>query len=96
MIYEIRKVFLTHCCTGDERTNYQRLATTSVIGDLMRSKYLGSGRRPRPNDIMATMRNDHNFKFCIGKHVVLKRLPWSTQKELLASLTLNSHPTFSN
>lgn len=66
-IYEVLKVKLTHCCTVNEQTNYQRLATTSVIGDMMRSKYLGTGNGPRPNDIRDMMRSDHNVRISYWK-----------------------------
>lgn len=46
-VFEIRKVVSEHLCSVDEREGYQTQATSSVIGELMRSKFggLAGGRR---------------------------------------------------
>lgn len=47
-VFEIRKVVSEHLCSVDERGGYQTQATSSVIGELMRSKFGGlAGGRSR-------------------------------------------------
>ncbi|VVA91703.1 unnamed protein product [Arabis nemorensis] len=46
--YQVRRVRLDHSCTIDERGDFQRLATSSVIEDMMRSTYNGMGAGLRP------------------------------------------------
>lgn len=40
-IYAIMRAALHHHCTVDERGDYQCQATTKIIGDMLRSKYVG-------------------------------------------------------
>ncbi|KAJ4910419.1 hypothetical protein Rs2_05040 [Raphanus sativus] len=58
-MYEVRKIGGEHCCSVDERAGYQRQATSSVIGGLLRQQFSGTGAGPRPGDIRQVMRGDH-------------------------------------
>ncbi|CAN7062787.1 unnamed protein product [Brassica oleracea var. botrytis] len=60
-VFEIRKVVPDHLCTVDERGGYQTQATSSVIGELMRSKFGGSCGGPKPREIRQMMRGDHDY-----------------------------------
>lgn len=60
-VFEIRKVVSEHLCTVDERGGYQTQATSSVIGELMRSKFGRACGRPKPREIREMMRGDHDL-----------------------------------
>ncbi|RID45841.1 hypothetical protein BRARA_I02536 [Brassica rapa] len=65
--YEIRKASLQHTCSVDDRVGYERQATHAVIGEVMRSRYVGNGGAPRPNEIMQVMLGDHDVKISYWK-----------------------------
>lgn len=66
-VFEIRKVVPDHLCTVDERGGYQTQATSSVIGELMRSKFGGSCGGPKPREIRQMMRGDHDVDISYWK-----------------------------
>ncbi|XP_019098324.1 PREDICTED: uncharacterized protein LOC109131609, partial [Camelina sativa] len=47
---EIRSITLQHTCSVDARGDFHKQATTTVIGSLMKTRYAGVGRGPRPNE----------------------------------------------
>ncbi|KAL0728453.1 hypothetical protein Bca4012_024546 [Brassica carinata] len=49
-----------HHCTVDERGQFRKHATSSIVGGLMRKKYVGTGSGPRPGAIREIMRTDHS------------------------------------
>ncbi|KAL0655426.1 hypothetical protein Bca4012_076010 [Brassica carinata] len=58
-MYEVRKIGGEHSCSIDERSGYQRQATSSVIGEMLRQQFSGTGVGPRPREIRQVMRGDH-------------------------------------
>lgn len=58
-MYEVRKIGGDHCCSVDERAGYQRQATSSVIGEMLRQQFSGTGVGPRPREIRQVMRGEH-------------------------------------
>ncbi|RID77823.1 hypothetical protein BRARA_A00703 [Brassica rapa] len=58
-LYEIRKLRGGHSCSVDERAGYQRQATYSVIGEMLKQQFTGTGVGPRPGEIRQVMRGDH-------------------------------------
>lgn len=58
--YQVRRVRPEHSCSVDERVDYDRHATTSVIGDVMRSRYNCNGSGPNPNAVREIMRDNHD------------------------------------
>lgn len=65
--YQVRRAKLDHSCTVDERGYFQRLATTTVIGDMMRSKYSGTGTGPKPSEVRDMMRDIHGVPISYWK-----------------------------
>lgn len=57
-MYEVRRAKIDHGCTVDERSRYDKKATTTVIGEMMRRKFAGSGKGPRLIEIMHMMQGD--------------------------------------
>ncbi|XP_033129421.1 uncharacterized protein LOC103846091 [Brassica rapa] len=39
--FQVRQACLTHTCIVDERQNFHKLATTQVIGEILRSRFVG-------------------------------------------------------
>lgn len=58
-MYEVRKIGGEHSCSVDERAGYRRQATSSVIGEMLRQQFSGTGVGPRPREIRQVMRGDH-------------------------------------
>lgn len=58
--FEIKTVENTHRCTVDERGQFRKHATSSIVGGMMRKKYIGTGSGPRPGAIREMMRTDHS------------------------------------
>lgn len=58
-LYEIRKIRGGHSCSVDERAGYQRQATSSVIGEMLRQQFTGKGVGPRPREIRQVIGGDH-------------------------------------
>ncbi|CAG7874561.1 unnamed protein product, partial [Brassica rapa] len=66
-LYEIRTATLNHSCAVDDRTGYQSQATHTVIGGMMKGKFIGRGGGPRPNDIRQAMQGDHDVHISYWK-----------------------------
>lgn len=66
-VFEIRKVIPEHYCTVDERGGYQTQATSTVIGELMRSKFGSACGGPKPREIRQMMRGDHGVSISYWK-----------------------------
>ncbi|XP_013594925.1 PREDICTED: uncharacterized protein LOC106303121 [Brassica oleracea var. oleracea] len=47
-LFEIKTLDSNHHCTVSERGQFRRHATSSIVGGMMRSKYVGIGSGPRP------------------------------------------------
>lgn len=58
--FEIKTMEDRHNCTVDERGQFRKHATSSVVGGIMRKKYVGTGSGPRPGALMEMMRTDHD------------------------------------
>ncbi|RID40841.1 hypothetical protein BRARA_J00853, partial [Brassica rapa] len=65
--FEVRKAQLQHTCSVDDRVGYERQATHGVIGELMKSRYVGIGGAPRPKEIMQVMLGDHDVNISYWK-----------------------------
>ncbi|CAN7096568.1 unnamed protein product [Brassica rapa subsp. narinosa] len=66
-LYEIRKLRGGHSCSVDERAGYQRQATYSVIGEMLKQQFTGTGVGPRPGEIRQVMRGDHALGYLVSK-----------------------------
>ncbi|CAN7092078.1 unnamed protein product [Brassica rapa subsp. narinosa] len=60
-VFEIRKVIPEHSCSIDDRGGYQRQATSTVIGEILRTKFGGACMGPKPREIKQMMRGDHDY-----------------------------------
>lgn len=58
--FEIKTLDTTHRCTVEERGEFRKHATSSIVGGMMRSKYVGTGSGPRPRALREMMRTDHS------------------------------------
>ena len=58
--FEIKTLESNHRCTVSERGEFRRHATASIVGGMMRSKYVGTGSGPRPGALREMMRTDHS------------------------------------
>ena len=58
--FEIKTLDSNHCCTVSERGEFRRHATSSIVGGMMRSKYVGTGSGPRLGALREMMRTDHS------------------------------------
>lgn len=58
--FEVKTLENVHMCTVDERGQFTRQATSSIVGGMMRSKYVGTGSGPRPGALREMMRTDHS------------------------------------
>lgn len=66
-MYEIRRPTLTHRCTIDERGSFHKRVSTSIIGDMMRSRYVGKESGPCPGELRKMMRSEHGVRFSYWK-----------------------------
>ncbi|XP_048605298.1 uncharacterized protein LOC125582897 [Brassica napus] len=66
-VFEIRKVCSYHCCSINDRAGYQNQATACVVGELMKTKFVGTGGGPKPREIRRMMRGDHNVNISYWK-----------------------------
>lgn len=57
---EIKTMENKHHCTVDERGQFMKHATSSIVGGMMRNKYVGTGSGPRPGGIREMMRTEHS------------------------------------
>lgn len=65
--FQVSTATLEHTCPIKARAQFQRQATTSVISEIMRNRYIGFGRGPRPIDVMRTMLNEHHVSVSYWK-----------------------------
>ncbi|XP_050222592.1 uncharacterized protein LOC126672681 [Mercurialis annua] len=66
-IFIIRKLNINHNCSMVVRTSDQRQATSSVIGEYIKSKYTNLKIVYKPADILRDMRDDHGIKMSYSK-----------------------------
>ncbi|XP_050234423.1 uncharacterized protein LOC126682721 [Mercurialis annua] len=66
-IFIIRKLIINHNCSMVVRTSDQRQATSSVIGEYIKSKYTNLKTVYKPADILRDMRDDHGIKMSYSK-----------------------------
>ncbi|XP_013607536.1 PREDICTED: uncharacterized protein LOC106314149 [Brassica oleracea var. oleracea] len=59
--FEIKTLDSNHRCTVSERGEFRRHATSSIVGGMMRSKYVGTGSGPRPGALREMMKTDHSI-----------------------------------
>ncbi|CAE5987980.1 unnamed protein product [Arabidopsis arenosa] len=65
--FEIRTAHLEHTCPVETRSQYPRQATTSVISQIMKSKYAGSGARPTPVAIRRALMEEYSVNVSYWK-----------------------------
>ncbi|KAF2556311.1 hypothetical protein F2Q68_00013327 [Brassica cretica] len=66
-LYEVRRVELVHTCSVDDKSGYQTQATHTVIGEMMKARFSGTGGGPRPSEIMQVMQGDHDVHISYWK-----------------------------
>lgn len=71
--FEVRTAILQHTCSIDARGDFHKMASTAVIGKLMRTKYVGVERGPRPNELRKILRQEFSLKCVILEGVEGKR-----------------------
>ncbi|CAE6074681.1 unnamed protein product [Arabidopsis arenosa] len=59
--FEVRTAILQHTCSVDARGDFHKQASTAVIGKLMRTRYVGVGRGPRPNELRRMLRQEFSL-----------------------------------
>jgi len=59
--FEIKCATQLHTCSVDARGDFHKQASIAVIGKLVRTKYLGVGRGPRPNELRKMLRDEFNL-----------------------------------
>ncbi|EOA12319.1 hypothetical protein CARUB_v10007958mg, partial [Capsella rubella] len=65
--FEVRTAVLHHTCSVDARGDFHKMASTAVIGKLMRTKYVGVGRGPRPNELRKILRQEFSLNVSYWK-----------------------------
>ncbi|EOA12303.1 hypothetical protein CARUB_v10007953mg [Capsella rubella] len=65
--FEIRTALLQHTCSVDARDDFHKMASTAVIGKLMRTKYVGVGRGSRPNELRKILRQEFSLNVSYWK-----------------------------
>ena len=65
--YQIRSATLDHTCSVEERSNYHKIATTRMIGSIMKAKYEGNTRGPRAIDLQRLLLADHSVRISYWK-----------------------------
>lgn len=65
--FQIRTAKLVHCCPVDVRSQFHRQATTSVISEIMRSRYIGAARGPNPGAVRRALFDDHHLSVSYWK-----------------------------
>lgn len=66
-VYAVKLKDAKHSCSIDDRGGYQRQATTTVIGELLRTKFGGACTGPRPREIKQMMNGDHHVDISYWK-----------------------------
>ncbi|CAE5986636.1 unnamed protein product [Arabidopsis arenosa] len=65
--FEVRTVMLEHNCPIDVRSQFQRQATTSVISEIMKSKYTGAGMGPNPMSMRQALLDEYSLNVSYWK-----------------------------
>ncbi|KAF2532110.1 hypothetical protein F2Q70_00029035 [Brassica cretica] len=65
--FEIRTVEAAHMCSVNERWGFCHHATSSIVGDMIRQRYVGPGVVPRPGSVREIMRTDHSVPISYWK-----------------------------
>ncbi|CAA7026203.1 unnamed protein product [Microthlaspi erraticum] len=65
--FQVRTATLVHSCPVDVRSQFHHQATTSVISEIMRSRYAGSGRGPNPIGVIRAMLQEHSVNMSYWK-----------------------------
>lgn len=65
--FQIRTATFSHTCPVDVRRQFHRQATTSVISEIMKNKYVGDNRGPNPVAVMRAMLDEHNVNISYWK-----------------------------
>lgn len=65
--FEIKTIRTTHTCSVEERWGFRRHATSSIIGDMMRNRFVGNGSGPRPRVVREIMRTEHRVPITYWK-----------------------------
>ena len=62
--------FYCHCTNENlpfRPAGYEQQATHNVIGEMIKSRFVGNGNGPRPNEIVQVMRGDYNVSISYWK-----------------------------
>ena len=59
--FKVRSTTSTHTCSMDGRGDFHKQASTAVIGKLMRTRNIGVGRGPRPNELRRMLRQEFSL-----------------------------------
>ncbi|CAE5994134.1 unnamed protein product [Arabidopsis arenosa] len=59
--FEVRTATLQHTCSVDARGDFHKQASKVVIGKLMRTRYVGVGKGPRPNELQRMLRQEFSL-----------------------------------
>ncbi|EOA12338.1 hypothetical protein CARUB_v10007906mg, partial [Capsella rubella] len=65
--FEVLTAILQHTCSVDARGDFHKMASTAVIGKLMRPKYVWVGRGPRPNELRKILRQEFSLNVSYWK-----------------------------
>lgn len=63
-------IFYCHCTNENllfRPAGYEQQATHNVIGEMIKSRFVGNGNGPRPNEIVQVMRGDYNISISYWK-----------------------------
>lgn len=64
--FEVKSASFKHTCSVDARGNFHKQASTAVIGSMMRSRYGGVGRGPRPCELRRMLRQEFSLNISPG------------------------------
>ena len=65
--FQIKVLSEHHTCTVDERCDFKRHATSTLIGEMVRSKFSGVGQGLKPGTLREFMRTDHQVPITYWK-----------------------------
>ncbi|KAG7636019.1 MULE transposase domain [Arabidopsis thaliana x Arabidopsis arenosa] len=65
--FEIKCATQQHTCSVDARGDFHKQVSTAVIGQLMRTKYLGVGKGRRPNELRKMLRDEFSLNVSYWK-----------------------------
>ncbi|KAG7558554.1 MULE transposase domain [Arabidopsis thaliana x Arabidopsis arenosa] len=78
--FEVRTATLEHTCPIEVRSQYPRQATTSVISQIMKSKYTGAGTGPTPIAIRQALMDEYSVNVSYWKAWLSRELAMDMAK----------------